>query len=62
MQSNVLVTLFVNRAATGQADCKLNKSAPIELASSMLTHVAGGLAPKGTWAAQTALLAPKGTW
>ena len=54
--------LSTTRALEGQADTQPNKSAPIELESSVLEHVSGG-APNGTWAAvATTTSAPNGTW
>jgi hypothetical protein len=54
--------LPTTRALESKTDAQPNKSAPIELESSVLEHVSGG-APNGTWAAVAATTsAPNGTW
>jgi hypothetical protein len=66
MQSSLLSNLPLNTDARLKKVEGSDKSAPFELDLAELTQVAGGLSPKGTWAADktTAEVAssPKGTW
>ena len=65
MQKNLLADLFALRHSAGAATPL--KSAPVELDVSLLSKVGGGLAPRGTWLAETpascaVVDAPRGTW
>lgn len=62
MQSNLFSNLFSSRTTDIQSDTRAAKSKPIELSLAELQHVAGGLAPKGTWSPDATTDAPKGTW
>ncbi len=61
MQKALSSDLPTTVALESKADAQPNKSAPIELESSVLEHVSGG-APNGTWAAVATTSAPNGTW
>lgn len=67
MRKNLLTVLSAIRINKGPVDAEPNKSAPIELDMSVLKHVAGGLAPRGTWGSEApadaaTVEAPRGTW
>ena len=65
MQKNLFADLSALRL-TAAAVMPL-KSTPVELDASLLSKVGGGLAPRGTWLAETptssaVVDAPRGTW
>ena len=66
MQSTLLSNLTVNTNVRLEKVDGSDKSAPFELDLAELSQVAGGLSPKGTWAADKttveAASSPKGTW
>ena len=65
MQKNLFANLSVLRHT--EAVVVPLKSTPVELDASLLSKVGGGLAPRGTWLAETpasssVVDAPRGTW
>jgi hypothetical protein len=62
MQTSLLTVLSFSRASESAANAPAPNSAPIELSLSDLQHVAGGMAPNGTWSPTATADAPNGTW
>ena len=64
MQSNLFTHLFPRRVSDAQSNAQPKQSAPSELEPSVLTEIAGGLSPNGTWAPSTTTTtdSPNGTW
>ena len=63
MQTNLFANLSALRLT--EAAAMSLKSTPVELDASLLSKVGGGLAPRGTWLAETpsaVVDAPRGTW